>query len=141
PSVGRIRRALTLICASFVAAAISIASALIISGGSRLPLSREASALAEAPTPTPDPQRDAGVVDPPESGHSRSGLPEVLLSRQLLEESGVHVGDEVTFALDAQGSRATQFKVVGRYEPTPNPMKFSARRLEARLHLPDVLAL
>lgn len=66
-------------------------------------------------------------------------VPEVLLSRQLLEESGVHVGDLVTLALDAHGSRATEFKVVGSYEPTPNPMKFSVRRLEARLHLPDLL--
>jgi ABC-type lipoprotein release transport system permease subunit len=67
-------------------------------------------------------------------------LPEVLLSRQLLQESGVHVGDVVTFALDERGSRATHFKVVGVYEPTPDPLKFSAKRLEVRLHLPDLLA-
>jgi putative ABC transport system permease protein len=66
-------------------------------------------------------------------------LPEVLLSRQLLQESGVHVGDVVTLALDDRGSRATQFKVVGLYEPTPDPLKFSVKRLEARLHLPDLL--
>jgi ABC-type lipoprotein release transport system permease subunit len=70
-----------------------------------------------------------------------SPLPEVLLSRQLMEQGGVHVGDVVTLAVDAHGTRGTQFKVVGVYEPTPNPMRFSARRLEARLHLPDLLAL
>jgi ABC-type lipoprotein release transport system permease subunit len=31
--------------------------------------------------------------------------------------------------------------VAGVYEPTPNPMKFSAKRLEVRMHLPDLLAL
>jgi ABC-type lipoprotein release transport system permease subunit len=67
-------------------------------------------------------------------------LPEVLLSRQLLQESGVHVGDVVTFALDERGSRATRFTVAGVYEPTPDPLKFSVKRLEARLHLPDLLA-
>ena len=33
------------------------------------------------------------------------------------------------------------FRVVGVYEPTPDPRKFSAQRLEARLHLPDLIAL
>ena len=68
-------------------------------------------------------------------------VPQVLLSPQLLEQSGAHVGDLVTLATDPQGSRATRFLVVGVYEPTPNPLRFSARRLEARLHLPDLLAL
>jgi putative ABC transport system permease protein len=70
-----------------------------------------------------------------------SPVPEILLSRQLMEQGGVRVGDVVTLAVDSQGTRGTQFKVVGVYEPTPNPLKFSARRLEARLHLPDLLAL
>lgn len=67
--------------------------------------------------------------------------PEVLLSRQLMEQAGVRVGDFVTLAADPQGRRATRFKVAGMYEPTPNPMRFSVRRLEARLHLPDLIAL
>ena len=68
-------------------------------------------------------------------------VPEVLLSRQLMEQGGVRVGDVVMLAVDSHGARGTPFKVVGMYEPTPNPMRFSARRLEARLHLPDLLAL
>jgi ABC-type lipoprotein release transport system permease subunit len=68
-------------------------------------------------------------------------VPEILLSRQLMAQGGVHVGDVVTLAVDSHGARGTLFKVAGVYEPTPNPMKFSARRLEARLHLPDLLAL
>ncbi len=58
-----------------------------------------------------------------------------------MEQGGVRVGDVVTLAVDPQGAGATRFKVVGSYEPTPNPLRFSARRLEARLHLPDLLAL
>lgn len=51
------------------------------------------------------------------------------------------VGDIVTLATDPQGARATRVKVVGTYEPTPDPMRFATRRLEARLHLPDMIAL
>ena len=72
---------------------------------------------------------------------SQSHVPEILLSRQLMEQSGIHVGDDVMLAVDPDGSRTARFKVVGVYEPTPNPMKFAAKRLEARLHLPDLLAL
>jgi ABC-type lipoprotein release transport system permease subunit len=72
---------------------------------------------------------------------SSLGLPDILLSRQLLDAAGVHIGDVVTLAIDEHGSGATAFKVVGSYEPTPDPMKFSAKRLEARLHLPDLIGL
>jgi ABC-type lipoprotein release transport system permease subunit len=68
-------------------------------------------------------------------------LPEVLLSRQLAEQEHVHVGDVVTLALDADGDRSTRFRVAGVYEPTPDPKKFPAKRLEARFHLPDLISL
>ena len=70
-----------------------------------------------------------------------SSLSAILLSRQLMEDAGVRVGDVVTLAADPRGTRSRQFRVVAGYEPTPNPMRFSARRLEARLHLPDLIAL
>ena len=74
----------------------------------------------------------------PESpGHA----PDILLSRQLMEQAKVHVGEIVTLAADPDGTGATQFRVVGAYEPTPDPLKFTAKRLEARLHLPDLIAL
>ncbi len=63
------------------------------------------------------------------------------MSRQLMEQAGVHVGDTVTLAAEPDGTRTGQFRVIGVYEPTPDPMKFSAKRLEARLHLPDLIAL
>lgn len=58
-----------------------------------------------------------------------------------MEDAGARVGDVVTLAADPHGSRSRQFRVVAGYEPTPNPMRFSARRLDARLHLPDLIAL
>jgi ABC-type lipoprotein release transport system permease subunit len=66
---------------------------------------------------------------------------DVLLSRQLMDEAGVKVGDVVTLAADASGTRSATFHVAGTYEPVPDPRKFSAKRLEARLHLPDLITL
>src|SRR6185295_14172890 len=59
----------------------------------------------------------------------------------LMQEARVRVGDTVTIAADAQGGRAKRFRVVGTYEPIPDPRKFSGKRLDARLHLPDLIAL
>jgi hypothetical protein len=67
--------------------------------------------------------------------------PRVLLSRQLMRESGFHVGDDVMLAADPRGARATRFRVAGVYEPVPDPRKFPKPRFEARLHLPDLIAL
>ena len=68
-------------------------------------------------------------------------VPEVLLSRQLVADNNLHVGDVVTLAADPRGARATRFRVAGVYEPTPDPKQFTLKRLEARLHLPDLIAL
>jgi putative ABC transport system permease protein len=65
--------------------------------------------------------------------------PSVLVSRQLAESARLHVGDTVTIAADAAGKGGKTFRVAGIYEPTPDPMKFTARRIEARMHLPDLL--
>lgn len=68
-------------------------------------------------------------------------LPEVLLSRQVLAARGLAVGDVVRLSGDPSGSDPRSFRVVGSYEPMPNPVRLTADRLEARLHLPDLLAL
>jgi len=68
-------------------------------------------------------------------------LPDVLISRQLLAKAHLKVGDVVTLAGDSAGTRTRQFRIAGVYEPTPDPMKFNVERLEARLHLDDMLAL
>ena len=72
---------------------------------------------------------------------SASTLPDILLSRQLAEQASLRVGDTVTFAAEADGKDAKQFRVAGIYEPTPDPMRFTSRRIEARVHLPDLLAM
>ena len=74
-------------------------------------------------------------------GESAHDTPRILLSRQLMRESSLHVGDDVTLAADSRGARATTFRVAGVYEPVPDPRKFPRPRLEARLHLPDLIAL
>jgi putative ABC transport system permease protein len=87
---------------------------------------------AQTPAPAPD------TVQPKPDA---SALPEVLLSRQLLADHNLHVGDVVTLAADPRGGRAARFRVAGSYEPTPDPKQFTLKRHEARLHLPDLIAL
>ena len=67
--------------------------------------------------------------------------PAILLSRQLMEAEGLAVGDLVRLSADPTGREPRSFRIVGRYEPTPDPMRIGTERLEARLHLPDLLAL
>jgi len=65
--------------------------------------------------------------------------PSVLVSRQLAERVHLRAGDVVTFAADARGTRGRSFRVAGIYEPTPDPMRFTSPRIEARMHLPDLI--
>jgi putative ABC transport system permease protein len=65
----------------------------------------------------------------------------LLISRQLAARAHLAVGDVVTLALDPNGARATTFRVAGVYEPTPDPMRFTAERMEARAHLPELIAM
>jgi ABC-type lipoprotein release transport system permease subunit len=67
--------------------------------------------------------------------------PDILLSRQLAARAHLRVGDIVTVAADPQGTRRSQFRVAGVYEPTPDPMRFTAPRIEGRMHLPDLIQL
>ena len=67
--------------------------------------------------------------------------PDILVSRQLLASQGLQVGDVVDLTADPTGAGAQSFRIVGVYEPIPDPTRFSAERLEARLHLPDMLDL
>ncbi len=67
--------------------------------------------------------------------------PDVLVSRQLLAKAHLTIGEIVTVAADSSGTRARRFRVAGVYEPTPDPMKFNVERIEARMHLDDLLAI
>jgi ABC-type lipoprotein release transport system permease subunit len=67
--------------------------------------------------------------------------PEILVSRTLARDRALRVGDVVLLSADPRGAEPRPFRIVGTYEPTPDPSRFTSRRLEARLHLPDLLAL
>ena len=69
------------------------------------------------------------------------GAPDVLISRQLLRDAHLAVGDVVLLSAKRTGVPAARFRIAGVYEPTPDPMKYNVERLEARLHLPDLIAL
>ncbi len=68
-----------------------------------------------------------------------SSPPDILVSRQLLESEHLRVGDTVTLATDSKGVDRHTFRVVGQFEPTPDPMRLGAVRLETRMHLPDLI--
>jgi len=86
-------------------------------------LARPATAAAESP------------AAPAAEGRS------VLLSRQTMEAVGLEVGDVVRLARRPDGRGARSFRVVGSYEPMADPFRLTASRREARLHLPDLIAL
>jgi putative ABC transport system permease protein len=67
--------------------------------------------------------------------------PGVLISRQLAAARGLHAGDVVHLSRQPSAGGAREFRVVGVYEPTPDPMRFAQAHFEARLHLPDLLSL
>ncbi len=65
--------------------------------------------------------------------------PSVLLSRQLMRDRRLQVGDVIRLSREPSGEGARPFRIAGVYEPTPDPMQFAQPALEARLHLPDLL--
>jgi len=75
------------------------------------------------------------------AGPEGERLPEILVSRGLLRERRLAVGQVVALSADPRGAGARRFRIAGVYEPTPDPSRFTAKRLEARMHLPDLLAL
>ncbi len=83
----------------------------------------------------------AAMVVPVAARPAASDLPAILISRQLAEREHLRAGDTVTLALDAAGSGPRLFRIDGTYEPTADPMRFTAKRLEARMHLPDLIAM
>ena len=70
-----------------------------------------------------------------------AGAPAILVTRQLLEAERLSVGQIVQLSADPQGSAPRSFRIVGVYEPTPDPMRLGAARHEVRLHLPDLIDL
>jgi ABC-type lipoprotein release transport system permease subunit len=82
------------------------------------------------------------AAEPPASASSAEpDVPAVLISRQLLRDAHLAVGDLVVLSGDPAGTRGVRFRIAGVYEPTPDPLKYNVERLEARLHLPDLIRL
>ena len=67
--------------------------------------------------------------------------PPILVSRQLLASEHLAIGDVVALSSDPKGAHAKPFRIVGVYEPVPDPARLGAAALEARLHLPDLMEL
>jgi putative ABC transport system permease protein len=65
----------------------------------------------------------------------------ILVTRQLMTERHLRVGDVVRLAVDPSGTGGRAFRIAGEYEPAADPLRFAQPRLEARLHLPDLIAL
>ena len=68
-------------------------------------------------------------------------VPQVLLSRQLIEARGLELGQIVRIAAEPSGEGARPFRIAAAYEPLPDPFRLTAVRLEARFHLPDLIGL
>jgi putative ABC transport system permease protein len=75
------------------------------------------------------------------AGAVSSPPPSILVSRQLLASEHLAIGDVIALSGDPKGSRAREFRIAGVYEPVPDPARLGMVPLEARLHLPDLLAL
>ena len=67
-------------------------------------------------------------------------VPDMLVSRQLLEREHLSIGQVVELSSSAAGT-GSRFRIAGTYEPVPDPMRFAQARLEARVHLPDLQGL
>ena len=79
----------------------------------------------------------ASAEGPPTRASAKVG--DLLIARQLATERGLAVGSVVQLATDAAGTGARTFRIVGIYEPTPDPARLGAVPREVRLHLPDLL--
>ncbi|ANM31339.1 hypothetical protein ABI59_19800 [Acidobacteria bacterium Mor1] len=65
---------------------------------------------------------------------------EVLITRQLASDFEIGVGDVIELAPNHEAPPA-KYRVVGVYEPVPDPMKLAQKRYEVRMHLPDLIDL
>jgi putative ABC transport system permease protein len=77
----------------------------------------------------------------PRTTAADAAVPDILVSRQLLESQTLSVGDVVSLSSRADGQDPQRFRIAGVYEPTPDPMRLGAVRHEVRMHLPDLLTM
>jgi len=72
---------------------------------------------------------------------ARAAIPDILLTRQLMDARKLRIGDVVKLATTASGKDAREFRIAGTYEPAPDPMRFAQPRYEVRMHLPDLVGM
>jgi ABC-type lipoprotein release transport system permease subunit len=76
------------------------------------------------------------------AGHAQDQEPgTILVSRQLAESERLGIGSVVRLSADPGGALAREFRIVGIYEPTPDPVRLGAVPREVRLHLTELLDL
>ena len=83
----------------------------------------------------------AAVAASPAARSSPDSPPAILVSRQLIASEHLKIGEVAMLSSDPAGANARPFRVVGSYEPLPDPARLGQARLEARFHLPDLLQL
>jgi putative ABC transport system permease protein len=83
----------------------------------------------------------AGAWGVAERQTTAADIPGILVSRQLRESQHLWIGEVVSLSRDASGARPRQFRVLGEYEPVPDPMRLGAVRHEVRMHLPDLVGI
>lgn len=71
---------------------------------------------------------------------SHAAPAEILVSRQLAEARQLAVGDRVRIST-TRDDPGTEHRIVGIYEPLPDPFRLTDSRLEIRMHLPDLKRL
>ena len=76
-----------------------------------------------------------------EAQTTAGGVPNILVSRQLRESQHLSIGEVVSLSSDPGGAAPRQFRVLGEYEPVPDPLRLGAVRHEIRMHLPDLLSI
>ena len=67
--------------------------------------------------------------------------PSILITRQLAELEDLATGDDVELATGEPRDSSRTFRIVGIYEPTPDPMRLGVATHAVRMHLTDLLAL
>jgi putative ABC transport system permease protein len=68
-------------------------------------------------------------------------VPQVLVSRQLLEKEHLEIGEVISLSGAASGRNKRLFRIVGTYEPVADPARLGDPSLAVRLHLPDLIDL
>ena len=82
-----------------------------------------------------------GILTVPALFAQEAQLPSILVARQLAALEGIATGDEVELTNGEPDGESRRFRVIGSYEPTPDPMRLGVASRGVRMHLTDLLVL